>query len=318
MQYYHILHILLILFYQAEFINICEDYMKAVYRTNFLDINEPRRGKVRDIFELENYLLIVATDRISAFDVIMEQPINEKGKILSGISSFWFEKTNHLIKNHFISNKVEDFPVEFHKYREELEGRSMLVKKCKPLPIECIVRGYVAGSGWKEYKKNGTICGIKLPGGLLEFSRLPEPIFTPSTKAEEGHDENISNEKAAELIGKEMAEKIADISIKLFKFGSEYLENNDIILADTKFEFGLGDNGELLLIDEALTPDSSRFWLMEEYAPGKPQTNFDKQVLRDYLESLDWNKQPPPPVLPDDIINKTLDKYREAYHRIVH
>jgi phosphoribosylaminoimidazole-succinocarboxamide synthase len=193
----------------------------------------------------------------------------------------------------------------------------MLVKKCKPLPIECIVRGYVAGSGWKEYKVSNTICGIPLPEGLLEYSRLPEPIFTPSTKAEVGHDENISPEQAAKMIGKELADKITDVSIKLYKFGADFLEKNNIILADTKFEFGTDEEGELYLIDEALTPDSSRFWLKEEYAPGKPQINFDKQVLRDYLESLDWNKQPPPPKLPQEIVERTLEKYKEAFRRIV-
>ncbi|MBI5324830.1 MAG: phosphoribosylaminoimidazolesuccinocarboxamide synthase [Ignavibacteriae bacterium] len=291
--------------------------MAIVYKTEFAEIKEPRRGKVRDIFELDKYILIVATDRISAFDVIMNEPIPGKGKILSRISSTWFDMTKHIVKNHFLSNNVDDYPEEFRKYKEQLDGRSMLVKKCKPLPIECIVRGYVAGSGWKEYKQNQTICGIKLPDGLLEFSKLPKPIFTPSTKAEVGHDENISPEQAKDLIGKDLGDKIEDLSVKLYKFGAEYLEKNNIILADTKFEFGTDENGELYLIDEALTPDSSRFWLKEEYAPGKPQINFDKQVLRDYLESLDWGKQPPPPKLPSEIIEKTLDKYKEAYKRIV-
>ncbi|TAL70282.1 MAG: phosphoribosylaminoimidazolesuccinocarboxamide synthase [Bacteroidetes bacterium] len=291
--------------------------MAIVYKTEFTGVPNPRRGKVRDIFELDKYILIVATDRISAFDVIMNEPIPGKGKILSQISATWFNKTKNIIKNHFISNNVDDYPKEFQQFREQLTARSMLVKKCKPLPIECIVRGYVAGSGWKEYKMNQTICGIKLPDGLLEFSKLPEPIFTPSTKAEVGHDENISPERAAELVGKDLADKIAQISIELYKFGAEYLEKNDIILADTKFEFGADETGELFLIDEALTPDSSRFWLKEEYAPGKPQTNFDKQVLRDYLESLDWNKQAPPPALPKEIVEKTLEKYKEAYRRIV-
>ncbi|OGU14890.1 MAG: phosphoribosylaminoimidazolesuccinocarboxamide synthase [Ignavibacteria bacterium GWB2_35_12] len=291
--------------------------MAIVYKTDFRGVTEPRRGKVRDIFETEKYILIVATDRISAFDVIMNEPIPEKGKILSQISTSWFNRTKNIIRNHFLSNYVADYPYEFHKYSEQLEGRSMLVKKCKPLPIECIVRGYVAGSGWKEYKSNKSICGISLPEGLLEFSRLPEPIFTPSTKAEVGHDENISPEQAGDMIGKELAAQIADVSIKLYKFGAEYLEKNNIILADTKFEFGTDEDGELFLIDEALTPDSSRFWLKEEYSPGKPQINFDKQVLRDYLESLDWNKQPPPPKLPQEIIDKTLEKYKEAFRRIV-
>lgn len=291
--------------------------MSIVYKTDLPGVLEPRRGKVRDIYEMDKYILIVATDRISAFDVIMNEPIPEKGKILSQISLSWFNRTKHIIRNHFISNNVSDYPSEFQKYKEQLEGRSMLVKKCKPLPIECIVRGYVAGSGWKEYKVSNTICGIPLPEGLLEFSRIPEPIFTPSTKAEVGHDENISPEQAAKMIGKELADKIADVSIELYKFGADFLEKNNIILADTKFEFGTDENGDLCLIDEALTPDSSRFWLKEEYAPGKPQINFDKQVLRDYLESLDWNKQPPPPKLPQEIIERTLEKYKEAFRRIV-
>ena len=295
--------------------------MDIVHTTEFKDLNLPfpvRRGKVRDIYELEDHLLIVATDRISAFDVIMDEPIPEKGKVLSDISVFWFEKTKHIIGNHFVSNIVADYPEIFHKYEEQLRGRSMLVKKCKPLPVECIVRGYIAGSGWKEYKKSGTVCGIKLPENLQEFSRIGDPIFTPSTKAEVGHDENISYEKAGELVGEELIKKVKDVSLALYNFGAEYLEKNGIILPDTKFEFGIDENNELILIDEALTPDSSRFWDAAEYAPGKPQLNFDKQILRDYLESLDWNKQAPPPTLPREIIDKTYAKYQEALKLIVH
>jgi len=284
---------------------------------NLSNLTHLRSGKVRDIYDLGNYLLFVASDRISAFDVIMDDLIPGKGAILSGISAFWFENTSHIVGNHFITNKIVDYPEECKQYSEYLQGRSMLVKKCKVLPIECIVRGYIAGSGWKEYQQSNTICGISLPKGLLEFSKLPKPIFTPSTKAEEGHDENINFEQATKIIGEENTAKIRDISIELYEFGAEYLEKNDLILADTKFEFGLSDDGELLLIDEALTPDSSRFWLKEEYAPGKPQINFDKQVLRDYLLSIGWNKQPPPPPLPQEIVTKTLDKYKEAYKRIV-
>jgi phosphoribosylaminoimidazole-succinocarboxamide synthase len=276
-----------------------------------------RSGKVRDIYDLDKYLLFVASDRISAFDVIMNDLIPGKGAILSQISAFWFENTKHITGNHFVTNKIEEYPAECMEYSEYLQGRSMLVKKCDVLPIECIVRGYVAGSGWKEYQLSRTICGISLPDGLLEFSKLPEPIFTPSTKAEEGHDENINFEQAAKITGEEIALKLRGISIELYKSGADYLEKNNLILADTKFEFGLNDKGEILLIDEALTPDSSRFWLKEEYAPGKPQINFDKQVLRDYLLSLDWNKQPPPPPLPEEIIIKTLNKYQEAFNRIV-
>jgi phosphoribosylaminoimidazole-succinocarboxamide synthase len=247
----------------------------------------------------------------------MDSPIPGKGRILAQISSFWFKTTKHIIDNHLITNNVDEYPEECQQYKEDLEGRSMLVRKCKVLPVECIVRGYVAGSGWKEYKKSGTITGIPLPAGLQEFERIPEPIFTPSTKEDEGHDENIPFSRAEEIIGKEAAAKVRDASIALYKFAADYLNQNNLILADTKFEFGIADNGEIILIDEALTPDSSRFWLKETYAPGKEQTNFDKQVLRDYLESIDWNKQPPPPALPEEVIQKTLAKYEEAFRRIV-
>jgi len=291
--------------------------MHVVLNTNFEGIPQPRRGKVRDIFELDKYLLIVATDRISAFDVIMDEPIPGKGKFLSQITTFWFNNTKHIIPNHFVTNNVDDYPEEFRKYKSQLEGRSMLVKKCKVVPIECIVRGYVAGSGWKEYQKSSTICGISIPVGLLEYSKLPEPIFTPSTKAEVGHDENISFAVMADLVGNDLAEKLSKASIELYKFAADYLEKRDIIFADTKFEFGIDEDNNLILIDEAITPDSSRFWLKEEYAPGKPQMNFDKQVLRDYLESINWNKQPPPPKLPQTIIDKVIEKYQDAVYRIL-
>jgi len=290
--------------------------MATVYKTDFDNLKLMQRGKVRDVYDLGDYLLIVATDRISAFDVIMNDPIPEKGQILSQISAFWFKNTTHIVKNHLITNNVDEYPAECLQYKTELEGRSMLVRKCKVFPIECIVRGYVAGSGWKEYKRQGTICGIPLPAGLVEFSKLPGPIFTPSTKAEVGHDENISPDVASKLIGKESSDKIASLSIRLYSFAADYLEKRGLILADTKFEFGLTEDGDIMLIDEALTPDSSRFWLKEEYAPGKEQINFDKQVLRDYLESLAWNKTPPPPVLPNEIISKTKDKYLEAFRRV--
>lgn len=291
--------------------------MNTILETNFKELNLKQKGKVRDIYDLNQFLLFVTTDRISAFDVVMSEPIPDKGKILSQISAFWFKNTTHIVKNHFITNNVEEYPKECKKYSAELDGRSMLVKKCKVLPIECIVRGYVAGSGWKEYRTQGTICGIKLPEGLKEFSKLPEPTFTPSTKADVGHDENINIEKAAEIIGWDNVKKLSDYSIKLYKYAEEYLEKNGLIIADTKFEFGVDENGEIILIDEALTPDSSRFWLKEKYAPGVSQYNFDKQVLRDYLEMIGWNKQPPPPHLPDEIIKKTQEKYWEAFHRIV-
>jgi phosphoribosylaminoimidazole-succinocarboxamide synthase len=290
--------------------------MKTVYSTNFPGIKEFRRGKVRDVYEIGDKLLVVATDRVSAFDVVMDSPIPEKGRVLSQISAFWFEKTKHIVNNHFITNKVADYPAELQPFAEELEGRSMLVKKCKMIPLECIVRGYIAGSGWKEYKRSQTVCSIPLPAGLLEHSKLPEPIFTPSTKAEEGHDENISPEQAAKIIGEELAAAVAEASLKLYYYAAEYLESVGLILCDTKFEFGLDENNVLTLIDEALTPDSSRFWLKSEYAPGRPLVNFDKQALRDYLESINWNKMPPPPPLPDEIINKTTEKYLDAWRKI--
>jgi len=290
--------------------------MKTVYQTDFPDLKLVHRGKVRDIYDLGDFLMFVATDRISAFDVIMDTPINGKGAILSKISAFWFDKTKHIVKNHFITNEPDEYPEECRKYSEDLEGRSMLVKKCKPLPIEAVVRGYIAGSGWKEYKANRTICGIKLPDGLREFEQLPEPVFTPATKEEEGHDENINFDKMAEIVGLETAQKVRNISLELYRFGREFLDKRGLILADTKFEFGFDENGELILIDEVMTPDSSRFWLKDKYAPGKSQYNFDKQALRDYLESIPWNKQYPPPSLPDDIVKITIDKYQEAYNRI--
>lgn len=291
--------------------------METIYRTELADLNLRNRGKVRDIYDLGDFLLFVATDRISAFDVVMNEPIPYKGIILSKISKFWLQKTKHIIPNHFITDDVTRYPESCSKYAPILEGRSMLVKKCSPLPIEAIVRGYVAGSGWKEYKRSGTICGIPLPEGLVEFQRLPEPIYTPSTKAEIGHDVNVDFDYTVGILGGQLAERVREISINLFKFASEYLENRGLILADTKFEFGLDENNELMLIDEVLTPDSSRFWLKEEYAPGKPQYNFDKQVLRDYLESVGWDKTPPPPQLPEEVISKIVEKYKEAYSRIV-
>lgn len=285
-------------------------------QTDFPDLKLFRRGKVRDVYDLGTTLLMVVTDRISAFDVIMAQPIPKKGEILTSVSLFWFEHTRQIVRNHLISSNVDDYPAECRKYADVLRGRSMLVEKTAPLAIECVVRGYVAGSGWKEYKASETICGIKLPSGLEESSRLAEPIFTPATKAETGHDENISFEEAAKIVGHETAVAVRDLSIQLYTFASEYAAKRGIILADTKFEFGVDSRGSIILIDEALTPDSSRFWLAEEWQPGKPQMNFDKQVLRDYLETLDWDKQYPPPHLPQDILDKTAAKYREALERL--
>ena len=283
-----------------------------VLATDFSGLGPRHQGKVRDIYDLGDRLLLVATDRISAFDVVMADPVPDKGRILTQISAFWFRLLADVIPNHLISLKVEDFPPACQAYREELAGRTMLVRKTQPLAVECIVRGYLAGSGWADYQKTGAVCGIPLPAGLKESDRLPAPIFTPSTKAALGtHDENISFEKAAAVIGAELAARVRDVSLTLYSRASAWAEPRGIILADTKFEFGLV-NGELLLIDEVLTPDSSRFWPVSDYAPGRPQKSYDKQYLRDYLESLGWNKQPPPPPLPAEVLTNTRAKYLEA------
>ncbi len=277
-----------------------------------------KRGKVRDVYELDDKLLIVASDRISAYDVVMDDPIPDKGKILTQMSMFWFDKVSHIVPNHVITSDPDKFPSPASRFSDVLEGRTMLVRKAKPLPVECIVRGYLSGSGWKEYLEKGSVCGIRLPQGLKESEQLPEPIFTPSTKAEEGiHDENISFETACELIGKDLAERVREISLSIYGYGRSYAAERGIIIADTKFEFGLL-NGELILIliDEILTPDSSRFWPADEYRPGRPQKSFDKQFLRDYLTEIGWGKQPPPPKLPQEIIQKTREKYLEALRRI--
>jgi phosphoribosylaminoimidazole-succinocarboxamide synthase len=289
-----------------------------VMSTEFRGVEPPRRGKVRDIYDLGDKLLLVASDRISAFDVVLPEGIPGKGRVLNTISRYWFEQTEDIVRNHMISTDVGDYPGEFRKYREVLEGRSMLVIKTKPLPVECIVRGYIAGSGWKEYRERGSICGIPLPPGLPESSKLETPIFTPSTKAEAGtHDENISFERAAELLGRGLAEKVRDMSIALYSRARDIAEKKGIIIADTKFEFGIDEKtGELILIDEALTPDSSRFWPRDEYKPGGPQKSFDKQFVRDYLESLEWDKRPPAPSLPPEIVRKTSEKYKEALDRL--
>ncbi|MCK5244709.1 MAG: phosphoribosylaminoimidazolesuccinocarboxamide synthase [Desulfobacterales bacterium] len=287
-----------------------------VYETNLKGVKLLNRGKVRDIYDLGETLLIVATDRISAFDVIMPNPIPGKGRILTEISRFWFEKTKSIMDNHVIATRVSDFPQILRSYEDILETRSMIVRKAEPLPVECIVRGYISGSGWKSYKESGTICGIELPAGLTESARLPEPIFTPSTKEELGaHDINIGFEKAAALIGRDTAEKVRKTSIALYMRGVEIAEQRGIIIADTKFEFGFC-NGELILIDEVLTPDSSRFWPKQTYRPGGPQKSFDKQYLRDYLLSIDWNKTPPAPELPQEVIDNTLQKYTDALNRL--
>lgn len=283
---------------------------EIILKTEFPDIPLLKRGKVRDIYDLGEYLLLVATDRISAFDVILPNGIPGKGRVLTKISVFWFKQMEGIIQNHVIFTNVKDFPERLRAYGDILEGRSMLVKKTSPVPVECVVRGYLSGSGWKEYKNGGTVCGISLIGGLVESSRLNEPIFTPSTKAEEGHDINISFDKVADLVGRNMAERLRNVSIRVYSKAREIAEKKGIIIADTKFEFGLCE-GELMLIDELLTPDSSRFWSIKDYTPGKGQDSFDKQIVRDYLLTLDWNQTYPGPVLPDEIVEKTAARYNE-------
>ena len=284
---------------------------QAIRFTDFPGLPIFRRGKVRDVYDLGDTLLIIATDRISAFDVIMEDPIPGKGKILTELSLLWFELTKHIIPNHVISSNPDEYPEVCKPFREQLMGRSMLVKKTSPLPIECVIRGYLAGSGWKEYIVSRKVCGIELPEGLSQSEKLSAPIFTPATKAEEGHDENITLEQAIELCG-DRALEAKEYSLALYKFAHEYALKRGIILADTKFEFGVDEYGQLILIDEALTPDSSRYWLQNSYALGSVQENFDKQVLRDYLETLDWDKQAPAPHLPDEIIQAIKEKYQQA------
>ena len=269
------------------------------------------RGKVRDIYKLDAGLLIVATDRISAFDVILPKGIPDKGCILTQLSCFWLRNLADIVPNHLITANLDEYPDLLQPFRDQLEGRSMLVRQTKAIPIECVARGYLAGSGWKEYQTQGMVCGISLPAGLRQADRLPEPIFTPATKAETGHDENIPYEEVARRVGEETAHRLRELTLALYERGRDYAEGRGIILADTKFEFGWAGH-ELILIDEVLTPDSSRFWPKKEYEPGKPQPSFDKQFVRDYLESIHWNKQPPPPNLPRDIIERTAAKYREA------
>jgi phosphoribosylaminoimidazole-succinocarboxamide synthase len=284
--------------------------MRVVRETKFAGISPAARGKVRDIYDAGDKLLIVATDRLSAFDVILPTPIPDKGRVLTQLSLFWFDLLRDVIPNHVLS--ATEFPAPFDTYRDELAGRSMLVRKTVPLPIECVVRGYVSGSGWKDYRATGKICGIALPAGLRESDRLPEPIFSPATKAVTGHDENISFERAASLVGKERAQRVREVSLEIYRRAAAYAEPRGILLADTKFEFGVL-NDELIWIDEALTPDSSRFWPAGLYKPDGPQPSFDKQFVRDYLESIRWPKTPPGPELPPEVVAATRDKYREAY-----
>ncbi|MBI5187831.1 MAG: phosphoribosylaminoimidazolesuccinocarboxamide synthase [Nitrospirae bacterium] len=283
---------------------------KVILKTELPDITLIKRGKVRDIYGLGEHLLLVVTDRISAFDIVLPNGIPDKGKVLTQISIYWFKQMEGMIKNHLVATDVNNFPKKLHKYKDILDGRSMLVKKARPVPVECVVRGYLSGSGWKEYKNSGTVCGIRLSGGLVESSRLDEPIFTPSTKAEEGHDINISFGEVIRIVGQEMAERLRDVSLKVYSKARDIAEKKGIIIADTKFEFGLY-NGELILIDELLTPDSSRFWSIKDYTPGRRQDSFDKQVVRDYLLTLDWDQTYPGPVLPDEIVEKTAVRYRE-------
>jgi len=289
---------------------------KLVLSTDFSDLPRAGRGKVRDIYDLGDALLIVTTDRISAFDVIMNEGIPGKGEVLTRISAHWFRLMEDIIPNHLITTDVSRFPKACAPYADILEGRSMLVKKARPLPVECIVRGYLAGSGWKEYRETGAVCGISLPPGLVESDRLEEPIFTPSTKAEIGdHDENITFARMVELCGGEIAEQARAATLAIYRKAREIAAGRGIIIADTKFEFGICE-GRLILIDECLTPDSSRFWPKDGYQPGRPQPSFDKQFLRDYLETLDWNKKAPAPPLPEEIVRKTSEKYREALERL--
>jgi phosphoribosylaminoimidazole-succinocarboxamide synthase len=282
-----------------------------------LNGNRPdRHGKVRDIFDLGDRLLLVATDRISAFDYVLGSGIPDKGKVLTQLSTFWFAHTSGIVANHLLSTDMRDLPTDLLPHRTLLQGRSMIVRKTQPLAIECVARGYLSGSGWKEYQSTGAVCGVRLPAGLRESDRLPEAIFTPATKAATGHDINISEADAGALIGADLVTRARDLTLALYAAGAAHAESKGIILADTKFEFGLTDSGELILIDELMTPDSSRYWPADEYRPGGPQPSFDKQFVRDYLERIHWNKQPPVPSLPDDVVAKTRDKYLEAHRRL--
>lgn len=291
--------------------------MSLVLTTEFPDLKLIARGKVRDIYDLDDKMLIVSTDRISAFDVVMPNGIEGKGRILTELSEFWFEKTKHIIKNHFITSDVSKMPKELHKYKSVLEGRSMLVYKAKPLPVECIARGYITGSGLKDYNKTGCICGIELPKGLVESQKFEKPIFTPSTKEDVGkHDESISFERMKEILGEKVAIDLRNYTLAIYTFAADLALKKGIIIADTKFEFGM-HNGEIILIDEVLTPDSSRFWYASKYILGKPQDSMDKQVVRNYLESLDWDKTPPAPKLPDNIIAEAYRRYKEIADNLI-
>jgi phosphoribosylaminoimidazole-succinocarboxamide synthase len=288
----------------------------VIRETNLQGIRLLRRGKVRDIYEMDDYLLIVATDRVSAFDVVLPNGIAGKGKVLTQISLYWFRLMNDIMENHIVATETKDYPAALSNYEAVLKERSMLVRKASPMPVECIVRGYLSGSGWKEYQAKGTVCGITLPEGLVESSRLGEPIFTPSTKAEEGHDINISFGEMKKMVGEETAKRLMDTSLRIYRKARDIAEKKGIIIADTKMEFGLHE-GKLILIDELLTPDSSRFWSMKTYVPGKGQDSYDKQIIRDYLLTLDWNQTYPGPELPEHIVQRAMERYNEIYRIIV-
>jgi phosphoribosylaminoimidazole-succinocarboxamide synthase len=288
----------------------------VVTETNLSGLTLQRRGKVRDVYDLGQHLLIVATDRISAFDYILGSPIPDKGKVLTQLSAFWFDHVGDLVPHHVVAVDVDQFPAVTKPHRDTLRGRSMLVRKTNPLPIECVARGYIIGSGWKDYQKTGAVCGITLPKGLSEAERLPQAIFTPATKADTGHDENISEAQAAALVGEDVVRRVKELTLEIYARGVEHADEKGIIIADTKFEFGQLPDGTLMLIDEVLTPDSSRFWPKDDYRTGGSPPSFDKQFVRDYLERIGWNKQPPVPSLPDDVVQRTRDKYVEAFRRI--
>jgi phosphoribosylaminoimidazole-succinocarboxamide synthase len=289
----------------------------TLLQTSLSDLKLVRRGKVRDVYAVdEDSLLIVATDRISAFDCILPTPIQRKGEVLTALSEFWFEKLNHVVPNHLLASRIEDMPAAVQRHAETLRGRAMLVHRAEVFPVECVVRGYLVGSGWKDYVRTGEVCGHKLPAGLQESAKLPEPLFTPSTKAEQGHDENITEDQVRDLVGAERTAQLRDTSLRLYSEAHEYARQRQIIIADTKFEFGVDKDGALLLVDEVLTPDSSRFWPADDYKPGRSQPSFDKQFVRDYLETLDWDKKPPAPEIPAEVAAATTARYLEA-HRLL-
>jgi phosphoribosylaminoimidazole-succinocarboxamide synthase len=288
---------------------------RVILKTDLTGVELHGSGKVRDVYRVDGKLLIVATDRISAFDYILPTGIPDKGRVLTQLSIFWFDFLRDLTPTHFLTADLKDYPKSLAGFADRLEGRSMLVKRANMIEIECVARGYISGSGWKEYQQSGTVCGIRLPAGLRESDKLPEPIFTPATKAQTGHDENISFERMVSLVGADLSARLRDLTLKIYRQAAEYARPRGIILADTKFEFGLV-GGEMTLADEVLTPDSSRFWPVDTYKPGGPQPSYDKQYVRDYLESIHWNKQPPAPALPDDVARRTSEKYQDAYHAL--